>query len=105
MVLQTNVESTVDKRHVRWSFKETRNHKKILITIGKRQPKFLRYIMKKESLENITLTDTSKERETEKKQPVIYLTGFIKWMKEQVPLRQRDVAKKQLLLREMKGMR
>ena len=76
--------------------------RKLLPTIRKRQLEFLGHVMRKESVENLTLTGLTEGKKNRGRPRIKYLTSLRTWMAERVPEGQRGGMKEQELLRRTK---
>ena len=59
--------------------------RKLLPTVRKRQLEFLGHVMRKESLENLTLTGRIEGKKSRGRPWIKYLTSLSTWMAEHVP--------------------
>ena len=72
-------------------------------SIRKRQLQFLEHIMRKERLENLTLTGRIEGKRSRGRQRLTYLGSLSKWMAAQLPERERGKVSEQALLRTTKN--
>ncbi len=76
--------------------------RKLLPTVRKRQLEFLGHVMRKESLENLTLTGRIEGKKSRGGPRIKYLTSLSTWLAEHVPEGQRRGMKEQELLKRTK---
>jgi len=73
--------------------------KSLLKCIRKRQMQFLGHIMRKDGLENLTITGKIEGKRSRGRQRITYLESLSKWIASQIPESERNEASKQELLK------